>query len=254
MKNLSYLSLAIIIMLSSCNKHDWHGEINGTFNGSRVAMFSGNARTWIIMNNGVPKQLGLSIDDAAMNSLPADGEFGYETVLPLPFQANVTPFDHVVLGWNPHGHEPEGIYTVPHFDFHFYMISPEQRMSIPPFEVDSSEFQNFPAPQYLPPTYFPIPGGVPMMGTHWADGTAPELNGQPFTQTFLFGSYGGRVTFYEPMITKAFIDATTTFKRHIPQPQAFEKNSFYPTTMSVNKHDGVTDIVLEGFVPKSSAN
>ena len=43
---------------------------------------------------------------------------------------------------------------------------------------------------------------VPMMGGHWVDPKAPELNGQVFTKTFLYGSYNGKMIHFEPMITK----------------------------------------------------
>ncbi|MEP6495442.1 MAG: hypothetical protein ABJF01_22335 [bacterium] len=41
-------------------------------------------------------------------------------------------FDHVVLDWNPAGHEPEHVYTLPHFDFHFYSVSEAEQMKIMP--------------------------------------------------------------------------------------------------------------------------
>jgi hypothetical protein len=36
------------------------------------------------------------------------------------------------LDWNPRGHIPDGVYTVPHFDVHFYLITREQREEIVP--------------------------------------------------------------------------------------------------------------------------
>jgi hypothetical protein len=81
----------------------------------------------------------------------------------------------------------------------------EDQMSIPAYEVDSTKFLRYPAQDYMPSTYVAIPGGVPMMGAHWIDVTTDELNGKPFTQTFLYGSYGGKVSFFEPMIILAFL-------------------------------------------------
>ncbi|MCW3108253.1 MAG: hypothetical protein JWQ09_2759, partial [Segetibacter sp.] len=77
-------------------------------------------------------------------------------------------------------------------------------------------------------------------------------NGQPFSQTFIYGTYDGKVTFYEPMITLAFLKSTTSFERAIPQPAKFKKAGYYPTKMRVTKHDGVTDIVLDGFVQRQA--
>jgi hypothetical protein len=86
------------------------------------------------------------------------------------------------------------------------------------------------------------------MGAHWVDATSPELNGAPFTQTFIYGSYNGEVNFYEPMITEEFIKANPSFERTIPQPTKYQKTGYYPTKMRIEKSDKVTNIILEGFV------
>jgi hypothetical protein len=48
-----------------------------------------------------------------------------EFTLALPKEAAPTAYNHIGIDWNPQGHEPQGIYDKPHFDFHFYMITPE---------------------------------------------------------------------------------------------------------------------------------
>ncbi|MEJ7680300.1 MAG: DUF5602 domain-containing protein [Segetibacter sp.] len=77
-------------------------------------------KSWVKLDaNGTPIQLGLSIDDAAMNSLPGDGEES-EVILPLSTAAKTaTPFDHIEVDWNPRGHEPAGVYDKPHLIFIF---------------------------------------------------------------------------------------------------------------------------------------
>ena len=91
------------------------------------------------------------------------------------------------------------------------------------------------------------------MGTHWLDVTSPELNGQPFTQTFIYGSYNGKVTFAEPMITLDFLKKTSSFERDIPQAAKVQKSGYYPTKLNITKHDGITEIVLTGFVYKTQS-
>jgi len=89
------------------------------------------------------------------------------------------------------------------------------------------------------------------MGAHWVDVTSPELNPEHpalFTQTFIFGSYNGKVIFYEPMITHAFLKNTSEYERPIPQAAKFQKSGYYPTKMKVSKHDGVTEVILDNFV------
>lgn len=101
-------------------------------------------------------------------------------------------------------------------------------------------------------TYFPGPI-VPQMGKHHLDGTAPELHGEQFTQTFIYGSYDGKVTFLEPMIILDFLKANNNYERIIPQPAKFKVAGYYPTKMRIKKQNGVTDIILEGFVYRQAS-
>lgn len=128
------------------------------------------------------------------------------------------------------------------------MISEEYRESIPTYETAQEKFDNFPDAAYMPQNYIAIPGGVPQMGAHWVDVTSPELNGQLFTQTFLMGSYDGRVIFYEPMITRAFILSHDSYERAVPKPAKVQKNGYYPTKMRLERAaDGSVNIILEAF-------
>ena len=127
------------------------------------------------------------------------------------------------------------------------MMTPQQVDAIPPYDLDSAKFKNWPAPAYLPVTYFNAGGGVPKMGAHWVDLTSGEFNGKAFTETFIYGGYDGKVTFYEPMITLDFLKSSNNFERSIPQPAKFQKRGWYPTKMKIIKHDGLTDVILDGF-------
>jgi len=63
------------------------------------------------------------------------------------------------------------------------------------------------------------------MDVHWVDAAAPELNGKPFTQTFLYGTYRGRLTFFEARSGGAF---------EIKQPEAFRGIGLaYPTRYTI---------------------
>jgi len=254
MKQIALLFLSASIIFTSCKKDD---DIKtGTFKGPEVKVHGGKAWTWVqISKDGAPKQLAVVLTDDALSSVPVgdenhgghDHSSSNSWTIKLHQFASSTAFDHVGLGWNPMGHEPEMIYGVPHFDFHFYMMTPQQVAAIPPYEVDSSKFKNWPAAEYFPANYINPGGGVPQMGAHWIDVTSPELNGQPFTQTFIYGSYDGKVNFYEPMITLEFLKNTSNFQRDIPQPAKVQKAAYYPTKMKVLKHDGVTEVILDGF-------
>lgn len=238
-------------LFTSCKKNH-HGIDPVELKGPELEFQHGKAWTLVkVEQDGKPVSASIVINKEAMESLSVGGSGHQHTnSASLAFNSNVTklPYKHVLLDWNPAGHEPMPIYTIPHFDFHYYTQSEAERISIPLFEADSLRFKNFPANHFFPATYFPVPGGVPQMGAHWVDATSPELNGQIFTQTFIYGSYDGKVTFWEPMITKDFIDANPFFERAIPQPQKFQVSGYYPMKMNFKKDNGNLIVTLEDFV------
>jgi hypothetical protein len=165
----------------------------------------------------------------------------HEYILQMPAQ-NPSPYKFVELDWNPAGHEPPGIYDIPHFDFHFYTITKAQRDAIDPAALGTAQFMAksaaLPPEDQRAPNFVALtaPGtpvtAVPRMGVHWIDIRTPELQGmlghpenaKPFTTTFIHGSWDGQFTFDEPMVTRAFIlgrkSATTAAQRDslIPLP------------------------------------
>jgi hypothetical protein len=110
-----------------------------------------------------------------------------------------------------------------------------------------------PPASHIPEGYVAIPGGVPQMGKHWIDPASEEFHGKEFGQTFLFGSYNGEITFYEPMITLAYLQAGPTFKSLIKQPaQVANKGLYYPTHYEIKREEvsGEYKISLGGFALK----
>jgi hypothetical protein len=211
--------------------------------GAGVPVGAGEARVYVLTDGDRPVEVGVALTDPVLAALPADGAPGgimmpdghhtYDFILPMP-AGNPTPYRFVGLGWNPAGHEPPGIFDRPHFDFHFYTISQAERAAIlpsdPRYEAKSA---NEPAAEYVPAGYIRFPGAVPLMGAHWGDPQAPELNGEPFTETFLYGTWDGRLTFAEPMVTKEFIEATADFRRPIAVPARYDRAGWYPTEYRV---------------------
>jgi hypothetical protein len=80
------------------------------------------------------------------------------------------------------------------------------------------------------------------------DVKSPELHGTPFTETFIYGSFDGQVTFYEPMITLEFLKKETRYERGIPTATKYKEAGWYPTAMKIVKHDGLTDVILDKFI------
>ena len=238
--------------------------------GAPQRLGNARARTYVVIdqkNGGVPLEVGVAFDENALEGLPAPNPNhtptpgGHEHVdshiydLAMPAQ-NPTPYKFLELDWNPQGHELPGIYDVPHFDFHFYTITPAERNAIDPADpqfqqradrLPAAEFQS-PFYSTLTPPGVPTPA-VPRMGVHWIDVRSPEIQGplghpenaRPFTTTFIRGSWDGRFIFEEPMITRAFIlgrkTAATAAQRDslIPLPAAakYLPAGYYPAAYRI---------------------
>src|SRR6476620_2687195 len=100
-------------------------EDYNTFYGPAVQMGNGHARSWINISraDNKPIAIGMELTGKSMDGLTTD---------PMDMAAStfVLPLHQITINWNPHGHEPEHIHDVPHFDMHFDKISAEEQMSI----------------------------------------------------------------------------------------------------------------------------
>lgn len=184
----------------------------------------GVAKAWVQVDKmGDPMAVGVNLSAKALVDLPDEI---VQMVFELPKTKGHHFYTHALVDWNPHGHEPPGVYDLPHFDFHFYTLSNEERMDIP-FMDPETYTDPAPAGMYVPANYIELPGLVPAMGAHWVDVTSPELNGSVFTHTFIWGSYGGHFIFWEPMITHDYLMGMPDDVIDIPQPEAFETSGWY---------------------------
>lgn len=243
---LSYLfPLLFIVLFTSCEKDtnvypvepaDLHfkpdkakKEKVNTFYGPAVPMGKGRIQALVKMtHSGIPQAIGVRFSEKVLEGLPHHME---GITLRLPNKASGLAFDHIDFGWNPEGHEPPGVYDLPHFDLHFYLISVEEKMQI----TNGNLAEILPPGEYVPQFYVPTPGFVPMMGKHWINVLSNEAQGKMFDQTFIYGSYNGEFIFYEPMITTAYLMEKTSKEYNISQPQMFAQTGYYyPTKYSIN--------------------
>lgn len=231
------LALSIVAAFTSC-KDDENGATplqDGIYLGEKAAIGQGNAQTYVqVGDDGAPVEVGILVPEAVINNLEHEMAM---LSLDLPSKAKtLTAYQHMLFDWMPHGHEPAGVFDKPHFDLHFYYTNEEDRMAIGP--NDTIQFMRPVAEGYIPAPYINI-GGVPQMGAHWIDPTAPVFNGEPFTTTLLYGSYDGEVTFLEPMMTLEHIKAVKTYQEPILQPGKFPVNGkYYPTVYGVTFDSG----------------
>lgn len=221
--------------------------------GPTVTMGNGSARTWFLGDaQGNPASIGFTMSKGALDNLPTTLP-ATAYMLALPDEAtSKTPYKHVMIDWNPQGHEPSKIYTLPHFDFHFYTQSMTETMAIPAYTAaTAAKFDTVPASVYMHSDFAKGPGGVPMMGAHWSDMTSSEFKGGTFTETFVFGSYDGKVTFWEQMVSMDYLKTNPTLDKAIKLPAQYQTPGYYPTRYSIRSNaDGSQDVALDGFVKR----
>jgi len=229
-----------------------------TVAGEQKRIGNGTVRTWVKVDSKThePRVIGVTLTDSGLSGLPGEADpaqpgsaklklmdggpdhtFEYE--LKFPAEASETAFRHMGFNWNPQGHGPKGVFTRPHFDVHFYMSTPEYRHDIhvdlqdaDPMHLKTSNLE--PPSQFLPPDYQLAPNTAePRMGSHYADSTSPQLKPGNFTNIFLLGVHGGSILFWEPMLTKAYLESKPKFTGKLKLPEAYPVSGYYPTAYSV---------------------
>ena len=261
--NFYLLPLLFLFLLAGCQKESMP-EVDGltntpqakahdavrinTFYGPAEPFNGGVIRTMVSMNEyGEPTQVGVKISAKVLEDVE---EMESEIItLQFPNKSDGLPFDHLDINWNMHGHEPDFLYNVPHFDAHFYMVSEEYQMGI----TDPVKAAIYPDPEYVPAGYVPPPPFlpvqlVPQMGVHWTKSTEAP----PFTHTFIFGSYDGEFIFYEPMFTVEYLRNEADGEIFpIAQPEEYAMGGYYyPTNYSID-YDPVKKeytIILGGMI------
>jgi hypothetical protein len=219
--------------------------------GTPVKLGDGKIRAYVVLSawsGQAPLEVGIAMDARSLEGLSST-EPAVLTV-PLP-QQSPAPYTFAMVDWNPGGHEPPGIYDAPHFDFHFYTVPEEEVAAILPGDPDfAAEANDLPTGDHIPPFYtvlappglMPADVAVPQMGVHWVDVRSPELQGmlgnpgdyQPFDVTFIYGSWNGRFTFLEPMITREFLLTQPDEVRAVSQPGAYPEPGWYPAAYRIS--------------------
>lgn len=233
---------------------------SGTFDGPAQKLGNGTVSTYVTLDrDGNPTDVGLHFSRAALDGLPTVDPAPNQPLtvnLTFPEQASGTVFDHVMVNWNAQGHDPVPLFGVPHFDFHFYMTDMAAQHAIDPADPGfAAAAANAPAPQYVPQDYVMVPdSAVPMMGVHWADGSSPLVPGQfQFTQLVINGSWNGKYTFIEPMITRDWLLTQPSIDQDLKQPKAFQTSGYFPTRYAVSYGSDTYTVALAGLVHHSAS-
>jgi hypothetical protein len=190
-------------------------------------------------------------------------EGDYELRLALPAglaERDDIPYRWIGLNWNPEGHPPAA-WAPPHFDMHFYAVSQAEidGIRVGGCEIfihceDLKRATKTVPPRYVAADHVDVKAAVSGMGNHLIDVRTPELGNPPqeFTHTWIYGAYDGQITFYEPMITLAFLLGRPDVCAPIRQPEARERSGLYPTEYCMRYDAGskATTVSLEGLVQR----
>jgi hypothetical protein len=197
-------------------------------------VYGGNVCTWAEMQGDSVLSVGATIPMATVSGVPAEMEMTWPPtmggMLMLPAAAQqATGMSHLTVFWEAHGHPP-GPFLTPHFDFHFYGISPADREAIDCLDVTKPTA--LPAGYELPDEEIPGIGMlvgvcVPTMGMHSLLSSSLAAT-DIFDATMVVGWIKGQPIFVEPMISKAFLERREGFSLPIPALPA-TGGTRYPT-------------------------
>ena len=242
-----------------------------------------------LQDDGTPFALGIRFPDSAFESLPSEPADGYrcldlnedrdidvgaecvgghERVLFLPrvWDDSVgPPFRWALFNWNPAGHGPPGVWDVAHFDFHFFIQSLADRSRIRIgrcamlVDCDDLEVGTRPVPAPYLPSGYEDRGVVEFgMGNHLIDPATFGGPSDPPTHTLIYGAWGGRISFLEPMVTMRFLQAISDGSQPsrcypVPRAQDVEEPGYYPTVYCIRRRPNRGEFVisLEGFELRS---
>ena len=281
--------LAAAIVIPCTGTATWAASLRTAVTESQK-VGDGSARLYVATDEaGAPLALGISFTKEALQGLPTTpnpesicvdrnddgrvdpdgeclGDYSVRFALPDGEAAEAfAPFKWAMVNWNPHGHQAPAPppWAAPHFDFHFYIADRASVDALRPGRcselLDCADFEKAKKPvpaRYVHPDHIDVGAAVPAMGNHLIDSKSPELapGGPPFTETFIVGSYDGHVTFYEPMITHAYLASGPDACTPIKQPEGWEVAGYYPTKYCIRFSDdsGPHTVSLEGFVRREA--
>ena len=229
--------LVIAAAVGACAKEVPVVEVKGEC----ADAFQGQVCTWARMQGETVVAVGADVALASIENAPKDEMPAWPpvpaAVLRLPDAAQKgTGITQVTMYWEAMGHPP-GPYMVPHFDFHFYTISPEALAAVDC--VDRSKPSALPAGYSLPDVALPPPMAavvrqdtliglcVPKMGMHALLTSEMESAG-PFRGSIVLGYDRGQPIFFEPMLTRDMLLEKRSFELPMAgvagQPRNFQAN------------------------------
>jgi hypothetical protein len=238
------VAAALAVAVVGCGDEDEITRIQGeavevTFGADARAF----ARAFGLRRGNEIIEIGLELPMTAIENAAVDGDFE----VPVPQAVTTdTGFAHIWLNYAAEGHFPPGVFDVPHFDVHFYLLDKATRAAITCPEAEVPR-ERIPA-GYVIPGFEGEPEGacVPGMGVHAVPVTTGE---EPFTATMTLVYHDGYLVAVEPMFTQQLLRARTSFTLDIPAPDEQPPGIDLPTRF-IAEHDEDANLYrfrLQGF-------
>ncbi|WP_394847038.1 hypothetical protein LZC95_06165 [Pendulispora brunnea] len=226
---------------------------------NRLSLGQGYVQSVYQLNDdGSPKMIGITIDEKGLQTLPTnevndgatcwdnnnDGVInrmtecsgGHERVMWFPDIKDL-PIKWMMFNWQGHGHAPEGVFSVPHFDLHYFIMDYVERNYMRTGPCD----QFIPCPEWAkaakdipiefwPPGYLNAKGIQGRMGNHMINKNSPEWQGKGLAQAFAYGLYDGHISFWEPVTSVDWLKGNPNECKPVIQQPNVEIRGWYAKT------------------------
>lgn len=221
--------------------------------GPEVAVGNGFVYSWISFNKfNIPLEIGVAMSPELFDNLPSDGNFEKRLIVPLNDAAReATPFDHIEINWNPESYSSIRGFKEAHFDFHFFMITPDERLLIPAWsEATDNQFSLYPAKQFMPFNYSPLlkeEGSFQYIGRYWLSNNFDK--DKMLTHTLALGTFDGLHIFITPVSSLEFIKSTLRLNENYSQPLELPVNKLFPREYNIFVDEkGYYNVTLSNFI------
>ncbi len=215
----------VVLTLAACATRQQAVQLNGDC----ADAYQAHICSWATLQGKTVVEVGVMLPVAAIENAPAQEPMVWPpvpaAVLQLPESAQQqSGLMQFTMFWEAEGHPPKP-YLTPHFDFHFYTISPAERSAIDCSDVSkpaalAAGYSLPDAP--LPPEMVKMTGVstlvgicVPQMGMHSLLTTEMESQ-TAFRGSMVIGYYHSKPIFIEPMLSRAMLLEKRSFDLPIP--------------------------------------
>jgi hypothetical protein len=220
--------------------------------GEAVVIDGARVVTWALVSprDNTILAVGATFSEKLAEKMPEPGDGPAGAIASLEFPALVqetTFFNHLEIQPEPDGHvSPPGsngtVYSVPHYDFHFYSIPEEEVLSIP------AQSPPLPPAYAVPADYLPAGPSLAEMGRHSSPRSILSVERLSAVMVLGYLPDGSQMHFLEPMVSQETLLAQQDFTLDVPVLTTFGREMLYPTTFEATFQGNTWSFVFSDFV------